>query len=76
LRSASRVARLDPAFVPWGLGAERLRVRRQRRSRNGHRDESGVSATVAIAVALDGLATLAFRAPAIAAISPRRARRR
>ena len=36
----------------------------------------GFSATVAIAVALYGLAALAFRAPAGAAVSPGRARRR
>ena len=36
----------------------------------------GFSATVAIAVALYGLAALAFRTPAGAAVSPGRARRR
>ena len=71
----TRVARLDPAFVPWAWGLNGCASVVSAAAATLLAMHLGFSATVAIAVALYGFAALAFRAPAGAAASPGRARR-
>ena len=69
----TRVARLDPALVPWAWGLNGCASVVSAAAATLLAMHLGFSATVAIAVALYGLAALAFRAPASAAISSGRA---
>ena len=72
----TRVARLDPAFVPWAWGLNGCASVVSAAAATLLAMHLGFSATVAIAVALYGLAALAFRTSAGAAVSRGRARRR
>ena len=65
----TRVARLDPAFVPWAWGLNGCASVVSAAAATLLAMHLGFSATVAIAVCLYGLAALAFRIPASAAIS-------